>query len=149
MARLLGILIFNLLLCSNALATTMTLIGTSANPSAVSDFTITFVDGSNGGALDGLLEFSEITNFTGPTLISTSTLATSIQVVPDIPTIALLSGPQSNVITNWLFAHGTGSFSWSGTYQVTAVPIPAAAWLFISAIGGMFGLKRYRRGRAA
>lgn len=33
--------------------------------------------------------------------------------------------------------------------RVNAVPLPAAAWLFLSAIGGMAGLKRFKRARAA
>ncbi|MEM7098680.1 MAG: VPLPA-CTERM sorting domain-containing protein [Pseudomonadota bacterium] len=32
--------------------------------------------------------------------------------------------------------------------RITAVPLPAAAWLFLAAIGGLFGLRKYQRAQA-
>ncbi len=48
----------------------------------------------------------------------------------------------SFTITNTKFA---GLFTLNGL-SVSPVPVPAAAWLFISAIGGLVGARRMRRG---
>lgn len=39
----------------------------------------------------------------------------------------------------------TGKISHITAIQVSAVPLPAAAWMFLAALGGIFGLKRIRK----
>jgi len=39
----------------------------------------------------------------------------------------------------------TGKISHITAIQVSAVPLPAAAWMFLTALGGIFGLKRIRK----
>jgi len=42
----------------------------------------------------------------------------------------------------------SGSFDWKISIETAVVPLPAAAWLFVSALGGLFGVKRWKRERS-
>ena len=43
----------------------------------------------------------------------------------------------------------TGSLDYLLTFEVSQVPIPAAAWLFVSALAGLFGFRRFFSSEAA
>ena len=43
----------------------------------------------------------------------------------------------------------TGSLDYLLTFEVSAVPLPAAAWLFVSALAGLFGFRRFFSSEAA
>ena len=45
---------------------------------------------------------------------------------------------------NTFDSSGGGNSQVTGSATISAVPLPAAAWLFLSAIAGLFGIKRLR-----
>lgn len=70
-----------------------------------------------------------------------------IDVANGYQTIAVSGG---NVDLTWGGNSGIGATDWtfSGSYEVAPIPVPAAAWLFGSALLGLVGVARRRKGQA-
>ncbi|MEM8501356.1 MAG: VPLPA-CTERM sorting domain-containing protein [Pseudomonadota bacterium] len=98
--------------------------------------------GPQGNALNlNLFENSPNDNFLAGNALSGNLLS-------GIPAILL----SSNTSQNNSFGLRSGTI-FEGRYtfrlsSISQVPLPAAAWLFLSAIGGLFGLKRYQSSQA-
>lgn len=61
----------------------------------------------------------------------------------DTATQTPLAGPTSDAFDlRWTATTGSGVYDWKLTFAPTAVPVPAAAWLFGSALVGLAGIKR-------
>lgn len=61
----------------------------------------------------------------------------------DTATQTPLSGPASDAFDlRWTATTSSGEYDWKLTFAPTAVPVPAAAWLFGSALVGLVSLKR-------
>jgi hypothetical protein len=128
----------------------MTLEATSKFPAIVSDFSITFNDTGN-----GLLDFSEITSFSGVTDLTISVLLPEVFQLPSISGFVVGNSPITNCSTDlWCFgintpnaSHGVGQWS----YSLSATPLPAALPLFASGLGalGLLGWRRKRKAIAA
>jgi hypothetical protein len=112
---------------------------------ALSNFAIRFDDSS----ADGLLQFNEITNFSG--LQFGGNTLTDVICVPTIAAASTLSGACGGVTGSWIFGNpgilimGTGNFSYSLS-PVSAVPLPPALPLLAFGIG-VIGLLRWWRAR--
>lgn len=142
-----------LILCISSSAQAMMLrLDATAITERTTDFFIDFND--NG---DSLLEHGEIVSFSGFfTGVQTSTFWDRVGYVPSIMNISVMSGLDqfSHLSDNWVFVssdeNGTASIFppdelWS--YNITGgkpspVPIPAAFWLFASALGLLGWIKR-------
>jgi hypothetical protein len=63
------------------------------------------------------------------------------------PTVALTAGDSVTVTLAWAGFTGTGADSSTFTYdiQTSPIPLPAAGWMLVSAIGGMGFLARRRK----
>jgi hypothetical protein len=132
---------------SSARATTMTLEATSKLPTIVSDFSITFNDTGN-----GLLDFSEITSFSGMTDFNIHVLWPEVFQLPSISGFVVGNSPISGCAPlEWCFGINTpGESNGVGlwTYSLSATPLPAALPLFASGLGAL-GLLGWRRKRKA
>ena len=120
---------------------------------ANSDYVL--IDKSDGDGTDGLFPDS----FDNPTSL-TSGLSGSFTFTPPPGytnfVIAFKSG-EGQLDPDWaafLLPNGvvTGTWAITGNQALShaniyaqVVPLPAAAWLFLSAMGGLFGIKRFKR----
>lgn len=61
----------------------------------------------------------------------------------DTATQTPLAGPTSEAYDlRWTAATSSGVYDWKFTFSPTAIPVPAAAWLFGTALVGLFGVNR-------
>ncbi len=125
------------------------------NPGST-DFTIIFDDTSG----DSLFQLGELISFSGSSLTGPFSLVfDEILGVPDIPGISTQSGLVSGTLgENWLFSQpdpdvdqGVSPIFWTSyeLQQIGAVPVPAAVWLFGTALVGLVGFGKRKSKVAA
>lgn len=130
-----------------------TLFATAVNSDqSIGSFTIDFSDAN----ANRLLEFSEVTTFSGAVTLGIRAgdpPVTRLVKIPTIDGISLAGGVVSGSTDSWTFADRDGTFSTfltrdAWTYEITgldapAVPLPASVLLFLIALGS-FGALRLR-----
>ena len=112
------------------------------------DFTITFDDTSG----DSLFQFDELISFSGTSLSNPNVTLVFDEIlrVPSISGISTRSGLGGN---GWLFGQpgttatqGSSTAFWTyDSQQISAVPVPAAVWLFGTALLGFIGYGKRRK----
>jgi hypothetical protein len=81
-------------------------------------------------------EFQECTTF--PCVIPTPTEPRPV-FVPGTDTLQFAAATSA-----FLYGHANATSGSTGSWTATVIPVPAAAWLFISALGVVLGLRRKR-----
>ncbi|MFV2037934.1 MAG: VPLPA-CTERM sorting domain-containing protein [Paracoccaceae bacterium] len=149
------------LLASVATGAVGAVLNATSQAGAFSDFSIGFNDDG-----DGLLEFSEVTSFSGFTFLGSLVYGT-LDTIPEISGISsfgasffstyLITAHDSDA---WVFQNGSGGYVWVDsevfTYEITldqnggetetpaVVPLPATLPLLAGALG-FFGIAARRR----
>ncbi len=99
--------------------------------------TNSFVVRTNAGFIENFVATLDGVSFTGPAVIP------GTQVLSFDLASALASGVHELVVSGVGVAVNGRTASYGGSIQIdTAVPVPAAVWLFGSALVGLFGAKR-------